>query len=229
VGSRIPARDLFPVDGVAEGTDVLVAGPSAEAVRGIPESILESAGGVRDGALAVTTRGPGEVVAEKLAAIDCFDGDLVGVVDCSPHGDPPVDDWRPLYQRVSSPGDLTGGSMAVVDSLETLGERGADRVHLLYDSLSTVFISSSTSAAVRYVHQVTLQRGYPRGVGVYPVYTDVTTDRDLERLKHFADALVEVRIRGRARQVRCRGIDAGPGTWTTMDAPVGERVRSGSD
>jgi hypothetical protein len=131
--------------------------------------------------------------------------------------------------QVTSPSDLTGIGIAIAECLGALSRRGAAQTHVLFDSLSTQFIAIDDRKIWQFAHQLTFQRGFPSGLGVYPVYTNTTAERDLERMKHLADGLIEVRKRGGARQVRCRGFEGSANGWTTLDAPGREPVTSLSD
>lgn len=219
-----------PGELLADG-NVLVVGNAPATLRGIPEALVDAGSRPGDGVVAVTTRAPGRIVEGGLATIDGIERTVVGVVDCSPgdDADPGGTPDDPLYHRPGSGTDLTGVAMAVTDCVEALERRGVDRIHLLYDSLSTVLLPSRTRAVNRFLHSLTLRRRRLGGVAAYPTFRTMTTDGDLERFKHFVDALLEVRRVGEGIQVRCRGFDTAPTGWTTLAPTRVDAVRSGSD
>lgn len=223
MSSPVSIRDIVPVSGDDSGIDVLVAGQSPEVLRGIPESIVEAGVTPSGCALSVTTRDPGGIVADRLAGLNGLDRRRIAVVDCTASAGGPPRDGPAIYRFLDDPTDLTGIAMAVTDCLERLARNGLDHTHLVFDSLSTVFLSTASPQAVRFFHQLIVQRGFPRGCGVFPIYTNMTSDRDLERMKHVVDALIEVRRRDGTRQVRCRGKRIEESVWQALDG--GNRPR----
>ncbi|WP_257298597.1 hypothetical protein [Haloarchaeobius sp. FL176] len=197
--------------------DLLVAGPSRETVRPVPTRILAEAAEPGDGAALVTTRDAARTVLDRVVRdVPSLDRERLGVVDCTPTHDVVRANPRERHWSVPSPTDLTGGSMAINECLETLRDAGADRRHLLFDSLSTLLLSADAETVFRYAHQVLLSGG-ATGLSLFPVYTNVTDGTDFERLKHLFDGMVRVRRRGGGREVRFVGMDGTPAGWVRLD------------
>lgn len=209
--------DVLPPRGRLAGSDVLVAAPTGDSLRGIPERVLTAGAGPGDGAVVVSTRHRGSVVDERLADRTPLSADRIGVVDCTPGGNGRRRNGDDLKWAVNSPGDLTGSGIAVEECVSALGNRGIDRVHVLFDTLSTLLVSVEVGAVLQYVHHLTTGAEPPAGIGVYPVHTNVLDERDLARLEHLFDASVEVRRRDGARQVRRRGFDAPLSEWVPLE------------
>ncbi|WP_435333592.1 DUF7504 family protein [Haloarchaeobius sp. TZWWS8] len=207
---------------LARNRDLLVAGPSPETVRTIPERLLGLAADAGDGAVVVTNRDAAETMADRLVGqVPALDRERTGIVDCTPTHDVGRATPDDLRWSVPSPTDLTGANMAVHDCMETLWSRGVSARHLMFDSLSTLLVSADSGTVTRYAHQLLLLASSHDGVSLFPVYTNMTEGTDFERLKHLFDGLVLVRRRGGGRQIRCVGIDGAPAGWLTVEADGG--------
>lgn len=196
--------------------DLLVAGPSRETVRPVPTRILARAAEPGDGAALVTTRDAARTLLDRIARdVPALERDRMGVVDCTPTHDVVRANPRERHWSVPSPTDLTGASMAINECLETLRDAGVDRRHLLFDSLSTLLLSTDAEAVFRYAHQVLLSGG-ANGLSLFPVYTNVTDGTDFERLKHLFDGMVRVRRREGGREIRFVGMEGVPAGWVRL-------------
>lgn len=212
--------DVLPARAPPRPDSVLVAGPTAETLREVPERALVASAAAGDGVVAVTTREPASVVRDRVADLDPFGPDRVGVVDCTPDRTGKRSARDSLAWTVASPGDLTGCAIAVEECRSNLADRGVGRVHLLFDTLSTLLLSVESSSVLQFVHHLTTRGGPSRGANVFPVHTSVVDDRDLARLKHLFDGLVAVRRRGGVQQVRYRGFGATGREWVTLRPPA---------
>lgn len=214
----------LPTDG-----SVLVAGASEATIGRLPYRLLASAsaGGDRspddagpeaaDGAAVITTRESADRRARQFGELPGSpDRRLICGVDATPSGRRRADPDRGRW-RAASPVDFDGTGAAVDRSLALLDERGAGAVHVLYDTLTTPLLSADSRIVARFAHHLTLQVADAGGIGIFPVRTNLTGDRDVARLKHLFDALVEVRRRGGERQVRCSGVGGDWREWHPMD------------
>ena len=208
------------LEALPSGGSVLVAGASSETLGRLPYRLLRSATGATDGALLVTTDDPADRLVRRFTeSPDAPDGARVGVVDATPNGRRHADADAGVW-RVGSPVDFNGTGIGIDRCHRHLRTTGAERVHMLYDTLTTPFLSADSDTVVRYAHHLTLQAEDHDGIGLFPIQTNVTGDRDVARLKHLFDALVEVRKRGGTRQVRCSGVDGDWRDW--YDLPDGD-------
>lgn len=209
---------VLPAAGELARNDVLVAAPTGDALRGIPERVLAAAAEPDDGAVVVSTRYPGTVVRERFGEATSLAPGRIGVVDCTPEGDEHHRNGDGLVWRVNSPGDLTGSGIALDECRSALADRGVDRVHVAFDTLSTLLVSLDHDTVLQYVHHLTAGVGPPNGTGVYPVRTEPLDDRELAMLEHLFDGVVEVRRGDDGRELRRRGFGVPPSDWR----PVGE-------
>lgn len=207
-----------PADFAAE-PNVLVTGPAEKTVGDVPRRLLGTVRRDDDGVVLVTTETPGVVARQRLRRDLGVDDARLGVVDCTPK-DRSDSDPGDLLWRVSAPTDFTGAGIAIRECMDALAARGATAVHVLFETLSTLLVSVESEMVFRYAHHLTMRVGSRDGVGLFPVYTNVTTGTDLERLRHLFDAQVEVRQRGGQREVRCSGFEGTPTGWLPLaDAP----------
>lgn len=198
------------------GGSVLLTGAGREALGRLPAQLLRAAVDPDDAALLVTTEDAGERVARRVT--NPGDGphrSRVGVVDATSSGrrgsDPADRIWH-----ASSPVDFNGAAAGIDRCFDALAAQGHDAVHVLYDTLTTPFLSADSSTVARYAHHVSLQVADRPGIGLFPVHTNVTGDRDVARLKHLFDAAVEVRKSGGDRQVRCAGVEGDWRDWRDL-------------
>jgi len=206
------------------GGNVVLTGASRETLGRLPGRLLRAAVGVHDAALLVTTEDSGRRFARRIVGpSDGPDRSRVGIVDAPPTGrrrtDPAANTWH-----VSSPVDFNGTATGIDRCFDKLAADGCQTVNVLYDTLTTPFLSADSSMAARYAHYVSLQVADREGIGLFPVHTNVTSDRDVERLKHLFDALVEVRKCGGGRQVRCSSVECDWSDWRDLrsgDADAG--------
>lgn len=200
------------------GGSVLLTGAGRETLGRLPARVLRAAVDAGDAALLVTTEDAGERVARRVT--DPCDGpnrSRVGVVDATPSSRRRTDSTNRIW-HASSPVDFNGTAAGIDRCFDALAAQGNDAVHVLYDTLTTPFLSADSSLVVRYAHHVSLQVADRAGIGLFPVHTNVTSDRDVARLKHLFDAQVEVRKLGGDRQVRCTGVAGDWRDWRDLRA-----------
>lgn len=194
---------------------VLVTGPSEHTLDGVVPRLVETRAEPAGGLVVTTRDGAVELTSGRRKCLDAFADGRVGVVDCTPGTTTGVDRDR-LHWRVTAPTEFTGIGMAISDGLDELAERGVDTPWVVFDTLSTAFVSADSTDVLRFAHAVHAQVTARGGIGVFPVYTNVTTGTDLERCKHLANAHVAVRKRGGARRMRVRGSSTAPDGWRPL-------------
>jgi hypothetical protein len=213
-------------DGALAGTgSVVVAGASADVVRGVPTVLLDRVASDGDGVVVVTTgASPRTLVDRVVRDVDGVDRNRVAVVDARPQGEAVRANPRPLRWRVRSPMDLTGTSQAVHECLSTLFERGVSTRHLLFDSLTRLVLGGDVQAVARFTHQLLVLADAPGALGVFPVTTN-TVDADvLSQLAHLFGGRVDVRHRDGTCELRCRGIPDASREWTAIGPTTPDRI-----
>ncbi len=194
---------------------VLVTGPSEDTLDGAVRRLVGTRTGLAGGLVVTTRDGALELVSGRRDAIDAFADDAAGIVDCTPGTTTGVERDE-LHWRVTSPTEFTGIGMAISDGLNALAERGVETPWVVFDTLSTAFVSTDSTDVVRFAHAVHAQVTARGGICVFPVYTNVTTGTDLERCKHLANAHVAVRKRRDGRRMCVRGLPSAPDGWLPL-------------
>lgn len=205
--------DLFAGEPVPDA--VLVTAPSRADLRGLPERTVSALAGANDGCVVLTTDGPATDAASGLVRSTAMDADRVGAVDCTRGGASNASPER-LAWRVSGPTNFSRAGTAVDECLDLLADRGAVRSHLLFDTLSTPLLLVDSDAGARFAHYLAGLVAERGGTSVLPAFTNRTNGRDLERLKHVADAHVRVRRRDGRQEVRCAGLSGAPPEWVAL-------------
>jgi len=214
-----------PESALSATGSVLVAGASADVVRGVPTALLDRVASDGDGVVVVTTgTSPRTLVERVLRDVDDVDRDRVAVVDARPQGEAVRANPRPLHWRVRSPMDLTGTSQAVHECLSTLFERGVSTRHVLFDSLSRLVLGGDVQAVARFTHQLLVLSDAPGALAAFPVTTNTTDEDVLSRLAHLFGGRVDVRHRDGTCEVRCLGIPEGRQEWTAIGPTKPDRI-----
>ncbi len=216
-GSRVTDTDDSGRDWtVPTHESVLVTGPSEDTVDGVVRRLVGTRPGLAGGLVVTTRDGTVELVSGRQNATDAFADGAAGIVDCTPGTTTEVD-RDGLRWRVTSPTEFTGIGMAISDGLDALAERGVETPWVVFDTLSTSFVSGPSNDVIRFAHAVHSQVTARGGICVFPVYTNVTTGRDLERCKHLANTHVAVRKRGGSRRLSVTGLPSAPDGWLPLD------------
>lgn len=213
-------------DGSLDSTgSVLVAGASADVVRGVPTRLLDRVASDGDGLVVVTTgTSPRTLVDRVVRDVDGVDRDRVAVVDARPQGEAVRANPRPLHWRVRSPMDLTGTSQAVHECLSTLFERGVSTRHLLFDSLSRLVLGGDVQVVARFTHQLLVLADAPGALAVFPTTTNTVDEGVLSQLAHLFGGRVDVRHRDGTCELRCLGIPDATTEWTAIGPTTPDRI-----
>lgn len=203
-------RAAFPED-----ASILITGACPETIGSLPRELLSSAVGDDQGAVVITTKDAAEHVHRQFERASEFAStSKLAVVDATPkdrrHAEPDENVWK-----TSSPVDFGGAMLGLRRGYESLALEH-DTIHLLFDSLTTPLLSADSMTVLRYAHQVMLEGGSRSGLQLFPVCTNVTGERDISKLKHLSERMIEVRKRGGERQVRLHGLREASDEWFTL-------------
>jgi hypothetical protein len=196
-------------------SSVLVTGPSEDTLDGVVEHLVGTRSGPAGGLVVSTRDGTVDLHEARHEALTSFADGAAGLVDCTP-GTSTGADRGQLRWRVSSPAAFTSIGMAISDGLTALAERGVEVPWVVFDTLSTPFVSADATDVLRFAHAVHAQVTTRGGIAVFPVYTNVTTGTDLERCKHLANLQVDVRKRDGRRWARTGGVGSAPAGWLPL-------------
>lgn len=206
-------RRAFPDD-----ASILVSGTCAETIGTLHRDLLRSAVGDDDGAVVVTTDDTAKRVRRQFEdACEFASRGGLAIVDGTPKDRRSAHPERSVW-KTSSPVDFGGAMTALRRGYESLALEH-DRIHLLFDTLTTPLLAADSTTILRFAHQVMLEGGTSVGLQVFPVFTNVTNDRDVTRLKHLSEGMVVVRKRGGRRQVQLVGPRETPNEWIDLPEP----------
>jgi KaiC/GvpD/RAD55 family RecA-like ATPase len=207
---------VLDLERVDPGTNLLVTGPAMSGKHEFVLSLL-AAGVERDGGSVFVTTRKDAVSSERdfERLTDGAPSDALSVVDCvsraTGFGRP---ESRSNREYVTDPGDLTGIGIGATQFLRRYYQD--DRtVRLGVHSVSTMLMYADLRRTFRFLHTLTGRIRTAGFVGVFALEDTVNAD---ERgvLEQPFDGLVELRETDEGRDLRCRGVDVGPRTWTPV-------------
>ncbi|RXK50273.1 DUF7504 family protein [Halorientalis pallida] len=196
------------------GESVLIAGP---AMTGKRRLLFDLVGASPDGAalLVTTKRGADRFRENFLTGRDADDWTLRSV-DCvsrsrgfTQHRD------SDTVKYVTSAGDLTGVGIAASGFLREFYH--ADReARVGLHSLSTMLMYADLRRVYQFAHVLTGRIESSGFAGAFTLDTTARNTESLDVLTQVFDALVEVREEGSGPELKVRGGDFGPRTWTAF-------------
>lgn len=210
--------EQFPGRGQDSQPTVLVSGRPRESMRRVPLRLFGERARPGDGVLIVTTRDDPAFLGRQLAeGVESFGGDRVAMVDCTTEQRGSVAKTGELRWAVPSPVSFADVSQAIDDALAALHERGVERIHVLFDTLTTQFRLADAETVLQHAHDLAMTVGSEAGLGVFTVEHAVATDQQSERLKHLVDVHLEVRRGDDGPEVRWTGLVGNCSGWLTLD------------
>lgn len=217
MGSPRPLDSVVDDDALAPGTSVLITGATEGTVGDLPSRLFSARAGPGVGGVLVTTRGAATELAGTVATpLDAFEDELAALVDCTPRAGLGTATPGDLVWEASSPTAFSTIGGAIERSLAALTERGATAGYVLFDTLTTPLLTADPDLVARFAHGVVRVIAAADAVGLFPVYTNTTKERALERLRHLFDAQIQVRTSGGRREIRPRGLSGVPAEWVAI-------------
>ncbi len=202
------------------GTSVLIAGPPMTGKRELMYELLAGDGGADRGTTVVTTRKGADTVRREYGESDPdLPADRLFVVDCvsRQRGDGGRGTDRTRF--VSHPGDLTEIGIRVTEFMRRLHtDPSVGTAGVGFHTLSTTLMYADLSRVFQFLHVLTGRVSSSGFVGAFVLDTP-TTGNARAILSGAFDALLEVREADDAegtRQVRARGADVAPRSWTAF-------------
>ncbi|WP_276299581.1 DUF7504 family protein [Halorussus lipolyticus] len=195
------------------GTNVLVAGEPFTGKREVMLELLDTPD--RGAILATTKRSAARLQQSFDRRYDASEWDL-RFVDCVSKGRS-VEDVRETetVRYVSDPGDLTGIGIELSGFMQDFYHRDdLERARLGFDSLSPVLMYADLRRVYQFLHVITGRIASSGFSGVFTLDTVRGNRESAQQLMQVFDALVEVRETDDAEELRVRGGDFGPKSWT---------------
>lgn len=208
--------ELLPINEVSAGTNVLIRGPVMTGKRRLMHALLTQGKPHDCGTIAVTTRKSAAQTIRDFESVTEFPpGDRLSIVDCTGvvrgFGDA-RDSATVSY--VSTPGDLTGIGIGVTKFMRRYYDEGLD-ARLGLHSLSTMLMYSDLRRVFQFLHVMTGRIRNSEFVGIFTLDDTMVADENVDMLTQPFDAVIEVRdTPDGTRELRSRGADIGPRTWT---------------
>lgn len=208
------AAELLRPEALDPGTNLLVTGPVMTGKRRLLLALLARASSGDDGAILTTTRKTGETVVREFTDLDPHHRppERLRVVDClGARRDDPEPPWKRRY--VSDPGDLTGVGIGLSEFLREFSAEDRTALVALH-SLSTMQMYANVHRLFQFLHVVTGRIRAMGNIGGF-VLDDTTRSGETAILRQPVDAMLEIRETDEgSRQLRARGADIAPRSWT---------------
>jgi hypothetical protein len=170
-----------------------------------------------DGVVLATTRDDPAFAARRLTeGVEEFVPERVAQIDCTTKQRESVARTGELRWETPSPVGFDLASRAIDEALVALRERGVERIHFLFDTLTTQFRLAEADDVLRHTHDLAMTVGGESGLGVFTIEHAVATDRECERLKHFFDVHVQLRRGEDGPEVRWTGLVGSSEGWVPL-------------
>lgn len=208
---------VLPDDTIAElapGSSLLIAGPAMSGKQDIALDLLAAGQPGKNGLLIVSTSESANSCIEKLEQrVPTIDRDRVGVVDCS--GSSQQEAIREVAtQRVSSPGDLTGISIATAKLMEQLAHQDISGVRHGLVSVSTLLQYLELDTVFKFLHIYTRRINDTGGLGIFTVDNAAHDQQTISTITNEFDGVIELReSESGAREMRILGMADAARTW----------------
>lgn len=214
--------DHLPIDPIAPGSTVLVAGPALSRSEDLATSLVTAGSGTdpREGMLFVSTNMTCEKLLTACERLEPgFAADRTGVIDCSGQD---LDEYRsdPQVKAVSTQSDLTGIGMkfsALYESLYGAMEGGRVRTGLI--SLSSLSMYVDMRSLFRFAQTLSGRIDSAGGLGIFAIDPTTHEQKTVNTFSQVADGRIEVREPDADApadadgEVRVRGLPNQPNGW----------------
>lgn len=199
---------------LAPGTSLLIAGPAMSGKQGLALDLLAAGEAGENGLLIVSTTETAESCIDQLEQrVGTVDPGRVGVVDCS--GSTQQEAIREIAtQRVSSPGDLTGISIATAKLMEQFATQGVSDVRHGLVSVSTLLQYLELDTVFKFLHVYMRRINDTGGLGIFTVDNAAHDQQTISTITNEFDGVIELReSESGAREMRILGMADAARTW----------------
>lgn len=209
--------DVLPdgtVSELAPGSSLLIAGPAMSGKQCLALDLLAAGHDGDDGLLIVSTsETAGTCIDELEQRVGTVDRNRVGVVDCS--GSSQQEAIREVAtQRVSSPGDLTGISIATAKLMQQLTSQDISGVRHGLVSVSTLLQYLELETVFKFLHIYTRRIDDTGGLGVFTVDNAAHDQQTISTITNEFNGVIELReTESGAREMRILGMADASRTW----------------
>jgi hypothetical protein len=208
-------------DGGAEPT-VLVSGQSRALLERVPLQLFAERVADGDGVVVVGGETDPSVTAGRLRAAAGVGAARVALVDATTKAAGSLSRVDDLRWQVPSPVAFGHVRSALDVAVGALTERGADRVHLLFDALTAQFRLADADIVYQHANDVAMAAGGGPGLGVFTLRPSTAGEAAFERVRHLVDVHVAVRRTERGPEVRWTGLLRDSEGWVPLGGPASD-------
>lgn len=207
----------FPGRGRYSQPTVLLSGSRRTLLQEVSMQLFGERAVDGDGVVIATSRGDPALVGRLLAEnVEAFDPGRIALVDCCDGtcgSSPPTD----YLWDVRSPLAFDRFEAGVESARRTFTDRGVDRLHFMFDTLTTQFrLASDPEAVLQHADDLAMSLGAEDGLMVFAVDPATVTAEERERLRHLFDVSVEVRGESDDVELRWTGLVGGSDGWVPL-------------
>lgn len=202
---------------VEMGTNVGIIGPTMTGKQEIATELLAARHERGDGILCISTTDDATEFVDNLASyVPTLDEDRVAVIDCS--GLASQDTIRGLAEYVSSPGDLTGISIATAKLHEKLTAQQIEQVQYGVISVSSLLQYIDASTVFKFLHVYSRRVNDTNAIGIYTLDADAHAQTDVNTIRGLFDGVIELREMDNGEiEYRRRGFGKRPSAWQSYE------------
>lgn len=207
----------LPIDPIASGSTVLVAGPALSPAEDIARSMVAYGTESGEGALFISTNTTCDrLISNCRQVYPAVETSRLGVIDCTGQ-DIGQSETDVAVKYVSTQSDLTGIGMrfsALYESLYPAVEGGRVRTSLI--SLSSLSMYVDLRTLFQFVQTLTGRIESAGGLGVFALDPTTHDTKTVNTLGQAADGMIELRETGEGYELRARGLPNQPDGWQSF-------------
>ncbi|WP_232701499.1 RAD55 family ATPase [Halobacterium wangiae] len=203
--------DHLPVDEIAAGTNLLVAGPPLTGKRELALEVLDGGCERGEGGIVVGTRDSTKSIRKRAPNVwTAVKQNRGGIVDCvtRQRGESTRD--QDLVKYVGSPGDITDIGIRLGGIFQAL-ESNCEQARMNVSTISTMLMYADTRRVYRFLHVFAghVERLDWLGFGVL----DTSSREAFDVLAPLYDGLIQTRATDDGTELRVVGLGQGRTAW----------------
>lgn len=213
LGEVLPGLDLD----LEPGTNVGIIGPTMTGKHDIATELLASRHKHGDGIICITTKNDARQFVSSLAShVPDLDEERVAIIDCS--GSESQEVIRGFAEFVSSPGDLTGISIATAKLHKQLTAQQVDQVQYGVISVTSLLQYMDAGTVFKFLHVYSRRVNDTGAIGIYTLDSDAHNPTDVNTIRGLFDGVIEIRdTEAGDIEYRRRGFGKRPSAWQPFD------------
>jgi len=216
-GGSFAFGDDLPLEPIAPGTTILVAGPGTTAARELALLLVLAGADRNEGMVLASTATHGRGLLEQCRALRRgLDDEHLRVVDATGLARGSTDPERVAY--VEDRADLSAIGIDVSSLHDDLLAAGVDGVRTVIDSLTGLLAVHEFKTVFKFVNILTNRVRSYDGLGILYLETSTLSEEVIETFAGTCDGRITVGADGRSSRLRVDGLPDQPGGWHSFDA-----------